>query len=209
MKTLLARFAASSIIIKALVICTLIAVVYIGVFEPTLAFADRWNRRATELESAMARDKELAGLDGDGYRIQAAQSAFGEPVRPGQKDITPEGLLRVVNAVLDQHGVGGRTVSESSSALTGDAAVALGAGEIRRFILQVSFEADSATVAAVLADLEKAPEVAAVSRVRIDKASVRFGSVDDESGNGGLVRATLSPEAWIVSRSTSGGRAGS
>lgn len=209
MNGLPAKLAALPRAVKWMLLAGVLIVLYFGVFEPTLAFSDRWNRRATELESALARDKELAGLEGDGYRIQAAQSAFGEPVRPGQKDVTPEGLLRVVNAVLDQHGVGGRTVSESSSALTGDAALALGAGEIRRFILQVSFEADSATVAAVLADLEKAPEVAAVSRVRIDKASVRFGSDEDEAGNGGQVRATLSPEAWIVSRSTSSGRAGS
>jgi len=204
MNALLARFTVLPRAVKWMLLAGSLIVLYFGVFEPTLAFADRWNTRAASLESALARDKELAGLEGDGWKIQSAQSAFGEPVRPGQKDVTPEGLLRVVNAVLDQHAVGGRTVSESTSALTGDAAVALGVGEIRRFILQVSFESDAATVAAVLADLERAPEVAAVSRLRIDKASIRFGADEDE----GLVRATLSPEAWIAARPGSG-RSGS
>lgn len=204
MPTALAKFNALPRAVKWMAIAAVIIVAYFGVFEPVLTFADRWNSRASRLESALARDKELASLEGDGYKIQTLQAAFGEPIRPGQKDVTPEGLLRVVNAILDQHAVGGRTVSESTSTLSGDAAAALGVGEIKRFILQVSFEADAATVAAVLADLEKAPEVAAVSRVRIDKSSVRFGSVEDE----GLVRATLSPEAWVISRGNSG-RSGS
>jgi hypothetical protein len=64
-------------------------------------------------------------------------------------------------------------------------------GHIDRLILEVTFEADPSTVISVLADLEKAPEVTTVSRVRIDKTNNRDDTVR-------TVRATITPEAWIL-----------
>jgi hypothetical protein len=58
-------------------------------------------------------------------------------------------------------------------------------------ILEVSFESRQETVIEVLAALERAKEVAAISRVRIDKTGMR----DEEMQ---MVRATILPEAWIA-----------
>jgi hypothetical protein len=199
MNALARHFAALPRAFKWAVLALGVIAFYFGLFEPALAFADRFNTRADALQRAVSRDRELASTVSDGFTLQSAQAALGSPIRPGQRDITPEVLLRVVSAVLDAHGVSSRNVSESSSTLSGDQAAALGVGEIRRLVLQVSFEADAQTVVDVLADLERAPEVAAISRLRIDKAGLRSGMFGEDEG---LVRVTLSPEAWIARSSS-------
>ena len=54
----------------------------------------------------------------------------------------------------------------------------------------------------ILAELERSPEIASISRVKIDRSVSRL--TDEEH----LVRATLSPEAWIAASSSSGPTSG-
>jgi hypothetical protein len=78
---------------------------------------------------------------------------------------------------------------------------AAGAG-VERVVLDLTFEAPPETVMAIVSELEHAREVAAVARVDMRKAEARSG----ESGGGGsgerTVRATISPEAWVLTGPT-------
>ncbi len=164
-----------------------------------LVFGDRLSSRADALETALRRERELSAVDsGDGAVIHASQGVFGRPRFPGEKPLAPETFYRLVDGILQSHGVADSRIEESKVRLTGDSVRALGVGEVDRLILTVTFEADPETVITVLSDLERAPEVAGVGKVRIDKVtSGRPGESDR------LVRATLMPEAWLLG--TAGG----
>lgn len=180
---------------KWIIAAAVLALAYLGVINPVLSRIESLQAKADAMQRAIARDRELGTINGDGWTIESGQAAFGKPNRPGDGVVTPESFTRVVNAVLSSHGVFDRSISESSVPLSGDTAAALDVGEIKRLILQVSFEADAETVIGVLADLEKRPEVAAVSRVRLESAAIRNLDADEHA-----VRATISTEGWIASR---------
>lgn len=173
-------------------------IAYFGVIEPVLGYAQAWQTRASTLETALARDKELASGDGDGGLIQQGQSTFGRPHMPGVKETSPESLYRLVNSLLEAHGVTERSVSERSVPMTGDLAAELKAGTITRLILDVSFEADVPTVISIISELERSKEVAALGRVKLDKSALRSGGSGDDMND--IVRATISAEAWTTAR---------
>jgi hypothetical protein len=188
------KFHALPRIWKWVIGAVLVAVAYLVIIDPVLSRIEKFNARAESLERAIARDQELGTVSGDGWTIESGQAIFGSPNRPGDGVVTPESFTRVVNAVLSNHGVFDRNISESSVPLSGDSAAALGVGDIKRHILQVSFEADAPTVVSVLAELEKRPEVAAVSRIRLETASGRNADADAD-----MLRATISTEGWVAS----------
>ncbi len=168
---------------------------YFGVITPLWNMVDRSGQRAAGLERTLNRAKELSSTESsDGALIASVQSAFGRPMMPGASRLTPEAFGRVVDGILEGHDVLDRTVTERKVPMAQADAERLRAGPVDRLILEVTFEAKQETVIAILADLERAQEVAAVSRVRIDRTGIR----DEELQ---LVRATISPEAWIATSS--------
>lgn len=182
-----------------LIALVLFVIGYFAVFEPVLDFSRRVGADADRLELALQRERDFAGSDsGGGGDIARTIRAFGRPKAPG--DLKPETFTRLVNGILEGHGVMVPNVVERRVKLSGDAAATLAAtlniGKIDRLILEVSFEADPATVVSIIAALEQAKEVAAVGRIRIDKPS---GRGDEDQ----LVRATISPEAWIAAAESS------
>lgn len=199
MKSLLAKFGALPFIGKALVVAALVLVAFYAVVNPLLNYADTVGAKADRLDTALRRRADLATDDGgDGQFLSAARAAFGRPLMPGEGGLRPEAIYRLVDGVLAGHGVSDRTVTESKARLSGDAARALNSGEIDRLMLTVTFEADAPTVADIVADLERAKEIAAVSRVKIDKGGVRSEAAGDDA-----VRAQIVAEAWLpASRSS-------
>jgi hypothetical protein len=195
MNALLQKFNALPRAFKWLIALGVFLIAYFAIIEPILGFAQTWERRASTLQTAIARDKELASEEGEGHAIEQSQALFGSPRTPGKNQVAPETLYRLVNSILEAHGVTDRSVNERSVPMTGDQAASLGAGAITRIILDVSFESDSLTVISVLAELERSPEVSAISRVKIDKMGQRSGAAADEASDS--VRVTLAPEAWI------------
>lgn len=196
MNALIARYNALPFVGKALVWAVAVVAVFFGVIDQLLSRADTVASRASGLESALSRRAAFADeSSSDSQFIAGAKAVFGRPHMPGEGGARPETIYRLVNGVLEGHGVSDRSITESRTRLSGDAARALGSGEIDRFMLVVTFEADAATVIEIVGELEKAREIAAVSRVKIDKANVR-----DSSGADDLVRATIVPEAWLPAR---------
>lgn len=184
---------------KWLIALVLFVVGYFAVFEPVLDFSNRVGADASKIELALTREKAFASSDADsGSTITSTIKAFGRPKMPG--DLKPEAFSRLVNGILEGHGVMTPVISERRVPLAGEAAATLAStlniGKIDRLIIEVSFDADPATVVSVIAALEQAREVAAVGRIRIDKPS---GRGDEDQ----LVRATISPEAWIAAAPSS------
>lgn len=196
MNAILARYRALPFVGKAVVWALAVVVLFFGVVDPLLGVADRVAARADGLEAALARRRALADESSpDSQFLAAARAAYGRPLMPGEGGAKPETIYRLVDGVLAGHGVTDRTITESKSRLPGDAARTLGAGEIDRLTLTVTFEADAATVMDIVGELEKAREISAVSRVKLDKSGVR-----DQSPGEDVVRATIVPEAWLPAR---------
>ncbi len=187
MSALVQQFRALPRAAKWLAYLGVVLVAYFAVVWPLLKVSDSVNSKAAQLKLEIAQINELRSDVGAGGDLRKGRLAYGNPQRPEDGKVSPESFTRVVNGILDANGVEDRNVTERRVRATGEQA-----GNYERLILDITFEAKPATVIAVLSDLEKASEVAAVGRVRIDKGNAR----DEEQQ---LVRATIAPEAWIGS----------
>jgi hypothetical protein len=180
-------------------------IVFFGIVKPVWSLGDSVGDKASRLESAIARRNDFASpASGDGANLAAYKAAFGTPMMPKDGGLKPEAFTRVVDSVLESHNVTDRNVTERRIRMTKEQSDVLGPFPIDRLIEEVTFEADPATVVAILAELERSPEVAAVSRVRLDRASVRGGMNLGDAEDEQHVRATITPEAWIVASNASG-----
>jgi hypothetical protein len=193
-------------VFKAGLTACLVLGLYLVIVEPVVEVLGAMNSRADRIEQSLARDKALKNPDAEETRVvREVQSRLGWPARPGSDGSGAETLYRVVNRVLAEHDVEGASIAERTDQLRTDLSVSLlvgdsGADKLDRIGLEVTFESDAITAIAVLAALEQAPEIAAVSRVKIDKALGR-----GDAGETELLRVTLNPELWVPARDESGG----
>lgn len=198
-------------------------VVYFLVIEPLLDRTNAYDAQADAVESNLRRAASLSDENSEDGRIVAnGMRTFGLPHLPDAAAARPEAIQRVVDRILEDHAVTSRTKTERNATLTGDRARELaGDARIERYVIEVSFEASQEAVAAIVADLERAPGVSAVSRVKIDRTAVRGTFVDDfglanspvggsgaDGNGGGRVRATISAEAWVLIRPKAGSSTG-
>lgn len=200
MSALIQQFSALPRALKWLIYLGLFMVGFFLVIRPALTFSDTVSAKAANLESALAARNDFNASDaGNGGIITALQGVYGTPLRPGG-GLNPEAFRRVVNGILENHNITDSTITErpkmQMSGLSSEQTSALGIASVDRMILEVTFEAHPEDVVAILAELERSPEVASVSRVKIDKSVSRLA--DDDR----LVRATLTPEAWIAASSS-------
>jgi hypothetical protein len=161
-------------------------VLYFTAIEPALDLTASWTARADAIEAAMIARRD----PGAAQRDALAASRFGTPLLPGGPERSAE-LNARVEQVLRGRDVGALTIRARAPVPLGRSAFAGLVPEsvsAQRLILDVDFECDPALAAAILADLEQAPEVAAVNRVILRR--------DDREGKR-LLRVTLSPEAWV------------
>ena len=180
-----------------LVIC-----LYFLVAEPALNYAGTFNTRADAIETSIRREKELASTDsGDGQLVAQGERFFGKPMFPTDPAARPETLYRVVDRILHQNGILEPSISERSvgTQFRSEQTSGLSDRPIERFSLEVAFETTPKTATKIIEELEEAPEVTAISRVRIEKYSSRAGSKDSEQ----TVRVTLAPEIWVLAGNAS------
>lgn len=190
-----------------------VLVVYFVAIEPALDFAASVRDKGDRIERNLARDAALSDpTSDDGRLIALAREHFGAARAPGDAGLTPEGLYRLVDRVLKEHGVEDASINERTAQLRSehlDAATGSVGGGVNRFILEVTFDSDAETAMDVLAALEQSPEVSAVGRVRLDTQQTRTGSGGDERNDarryGGLVHATIAPEIWLTADPAEGG----
>jgi hypothetical protein len=179
---------------------------YFLIVEPALEARNRHDAAADAIENSLRRTEQLfSDKSDDGLLLINGVRAFGVPQLPNARDTRPEAIQRIVDEILEDHGVDTRTKTERTSTLTGDRARAIaGDGRIERYIVEVSFEADQATVARIVADLEQSPVVSAVSRVKVDRTAVGSRYAESSSASPDRVRATINAESWMVVRTRPG-----
>lgn len=176
-----------------------ILVAYFAVVEPVI---DRINTTASRADD---RESALVALAKDPIGAQSSEVAlgvrkFGAVELPGDPEVRSVAFNRRVVEVLSKH----RIRNDTSTTRT----MPLGAGPLKsayteeeridRLVREVQFSATPEELAAVIADLESSPEVAAVSRVQL-----RRGDNQDTAAR--QLKVTLAVETWVVNRR--GGRA--
>jgi hypothetical protein len=205
MSALLARYRALPRAARWLVLLGLVVAVVLLVVDPILKATADLNGRADAAAAALADERALAERWSSLGPIRAT---FGRPLPPGPEAQRKQALYARVNQVLDRHRIRPE-ITERTATLRDDLAnrdLLQGAERIDRLILDITFEAEPATVTAVLAELEQAPEIAAISRVQVRRADTGRGAAPG-AGATRRVRAVLSPEAWVRVGGAAGGRA--
>src|SRR5262249_11181020 len=145
--------------------------VFLVVIKPALIISDRIETDASRLASAMARRSDLTSPGAsDAGLITYSVAVSGTPLMParGATALKAVTLCGVATIIILDIGVTAVTIERLLVRLSGDTASALGV-PIIRIIIEVTSEASPEVVSAVLADLERAPEVAAISLVKIDR----------------------------------------
>lgn len=214
MNTLLQKYASLPRAGKWLVWTLVLVVVYFGVVEPVLTITAQSKSHADTLAAGLAREQALTSQDSEQGRIlEDGRRSFGEPYLPEDPANRPEALHNAVDAILQKHNIGNRVKNERHVRMASDeASQLLGAlaatSTVERLILDITFEASPDTVHSILAELEQAREVAAISRVEIRRPDVGGGRGAPPSSGTKTVKATISPEAWIVTTTAAGGAPG-
>lgn len=153
---------------------------------------------------ADAKADRLAKIGAGAVALASAQSGvkagvqrFGLVGLPGDPKERSEAFSRRVAEILHAHGVRDHTSTVKDTPLgNGPLLAALGADyRVDRLVTELQFDAPPETVAAVLADLERAPEVTAVARVQVRKAAPQGGR-----SAGKVLKTTIAAEVWQLDR---------
>ncbi|MBX3408555.1 MAG: hypothetical protein KF859_01545 [Phycisphaeraceae bacterium] len=167
---------------------------YFIVVEPTLDSMNLFSSRADAKEAMLASHaKSAETLRSAAETIEKGVRQYGRVDMPGDPEQRPLEFNRVVDEVLKKHGVLEQT-STSRVAPFGQGPLMGKFGQefrIDRMLKDINFTAEAPVAAAVLADLERSPVVATVSRVQIRQAETR-----DRANP--LVRVSLTVEAWLL-----------
>jgi hypothetical protein len=167
---------------------------YFAVVEPALDLTNRLSTRADTYAATLAN---FAASDGPQKRALATLGLgtrqFGELEFLGEESTRPVAFNRAVDKVLETHRVS-NTKSRTKKAPLGAGPLATKVGNdkrIERIVRDIEFDATPETIAAVVADLERSPVVATVSRVQVRQIEAR------DTGER-HVHAVITAEAWIV-----------
>ena len=164
---------------------------YFVIVEPVLDVINRANSAADDRAGALSTLAK--GATEGTSEVALGIRKFGDIALPGDPETRSVALNRRVSDVLKKH-----NIKESTST---QRTMPLGQGPLKdvygdtdridRLIREVVFDATPEDIAGVIADLESAPEVAAISRVQI-----RRGDNKDTAGR--ILKATVAAEAWEV-----------
>ncbi|MBS0195717.1 MAG: hypothetical protein JSR77_03070 [Planctomycetes bacterium] len=171
-------------------------VVYFVCVEPIVDRINSLNGAAgTRAAMLAAHAKNAAELQVKAEKVALGVRHFGEVQMPGDPEQRALEFNRAVDEVLKKNGVTEHTATTRTSPMGAGPLMATVGSEFRvdRLIKDIQFTADPPVVAAVIADLERSPVVAAVSRLQIRQADSRDKSVKQ-------VRVTLDAEAWLLAR---------
>jgi hypothetical protein len=166
---------------------------YFVVVEPIVDSINATNAKAEDREGA------LFALARDPISSQSSEFAllvkkFGTVELPGDPETRPVAFNRRVVEILGKHKIKDSSTTRIMPLGAGPLKDAYGeTNRIDRQVREIQFDATPEDIAAVIAELESAPEVAAISRVQL-----RRGDQQDSAAR--LLKATISVEAWVVSR---------
>ncbi len=166
-------------------------VAYFLVIEPVIDTINKVNSKADDrIGQLVALTHDPSGNAAD---IALGVRKFGEVLLPGDEQTRSVAFNRRVSAILAKHKINDNSTTRKMPLGQGPLKDVYGdASRIDRLVREVQFEGTPEDIAAVISELESAPEVAAVSRIQI-----RHGDQKDTAGR--ILKATVSAEAWIVS----------
>ncbi len=164
---------------------------YFIVIERLIDQINKLNSKADDRIGALvALTHDPSGSAAD---IALGVRKFGEVNLPGDEQTRSVAFNRRVSSILEKHKIKDNSTTRKMTLGQGPLKDAYGDGSrIDRLVREVQFEATPEDISAVIAELENAPEVAAVSRVQI-----RRGDSRDTAGR--ILKVTLSAEAWVLS----------
>jgi hypothetical protein len=171
---------------------------YFVAVEPLVGLYSKLSHRAgAEAAMLVGFDKSRRQADDALASVATGISRYGEVAPPGDPDARPDAFGRKVAQILTTHGVKDqKTTTRSSTLGKGPLLDSLGQGaQVMRYGIEMQFDATPERVAAIVADLERTAEVAAVTKVQIRRND------DDRSRS---VHATISAETWLLSRRSKG-----
>lgn len=174
---------------------------YFVILEPSI---DAYNRIATRGDT---KQTQIVTASSGGDALKKASTSVGMGVLhygqvrfPGDPQSTPAEFNRIVTDILDRHQISNRTASTRSGSLRADSPLARALpkeDKIDRIVQDLQFDATPEAAFAVIADLERQPIVANISRVQIRKDAGR-------GGQAGTVRVSMAVEAWVRVRKERG-----
>lgn len=196
--SLVARFNSLPRAFRWLLVFGAVIGAYFLAVEPAMDATLRMDSASDTLEArlrgASSSDQGFVAASG---QVENGVQRFGLINLPVESAAGSEAFNQRVAEVLKSHGVRDSTASDREVPVaSGPLTLAYTADNMRldRLVKDIQFETTPETVAKVIADLERSPEVVALSRVQINKL---------QSGRGvpaGTVRANLTVEAWKLSR---------
>lgn len=182
---------------------------YFGVVEPVIDRASGISARADAAAAALvAYDSGRSTQDREAADIRRGLRQFGPVLLPGEPGERSVAFNRRITEILDKQGVKYPLSTVKTASLgAGPLDKSMPAGQrVERLIRDVQFDATPEQVSAVLAELERSPEVASVSRVQIRRAGegrggAGGGGVGGAGGAGGrTVRANITVEGLVIAR---------
>lgn len=174
---------------------------YFLVIEPSL---DAYNRISGRADGKRGQLVE-ASSGGDALKNASTTVGlgvlhYGQVRFPGDPQTTPPEFNRIVTGILDRHEISNRTASTRSGSLRADSPLAKALpkeDKVDRIIQDLQFDAKPEAAFAVIADLEREPIIANISRIQIRKDAGRGGTT-------GTVRVSMAVEAWVRVRKERG-----
>lgn len=150
--------------------------------------SDGWAEQADRIESDLQRTSDGLAMD---VHTKNAVMIFGPLQLPNKKSEGSLTLIQGVQQILADRGITNDTFYQSQSAII-KASVLPGmarAGEkIERIKGELDFQSKPAVAIAIIADMERSPDIESISNLKIDKI-----------GNG-QVRTRMTIEAWVRTR---------
>lgn len=191
--------------LRWLIYTALVIVAYFAIVEPALDARARFDSRADALQRDLAELRAYTGADSDaGVSREVVLESYGAPAPPAAPGEVgrPADFEAAVNEIFRAHAVRKDQTERRSVINVPQEAGIIGEDQtLQRQELTLTFEATPRTVARIVADLEAEPLVTSVTRLRLDKAAARRS----DSGQSGLVKATIGVETWMI---IGGARAG-
>ncbi|MEX2219383.1 MAG: hypothetical protein WD749_11580 [Phycisphaerales bacterium] len=172
--------------------CALVG--YFVIVEPIVGLSVDLHTRADGRASLLvALDREAQS--GHSHQAATAVAKFGLVDPPG--NVPEQAMLafnKRVSEVLEKHGVrNSRHTTRTLPMGPGPLTLSLATGEkAERRVAEIQFDSTPENIASVLADLERSPEVASVSRVQVRRT--------ERDSSSRLLHATIAAEAWVITR---------
>ena len=174
---------------------------YFVVVEPALDFSAELGAKADRAAVALQRYSDQATARTEADRdIALGVSSYGDVALPGDSRARQNELFSRISAILQKHGIDRPNITAGRPIPLGREVLVDIVGpnqEVQKLVFDLKIEGTPESIAAVISDLERTPQVTAVGQVTLR----RTGKEADRK-----LQATILPEAWVIGERGGGRR---